>query len=104
MTVELNRLSREFVWWKLGTDDLTGATVDVALLADATAVPATGDWTAAQLIDPAHADGDGANWWARLLIGPGGTKVLAVGDFQSWVRVTTATEVPVRKPGVVSIT
>lgn len=63
-------------------------------------------------VDPAGPDWHAASWetagtayYARLLIGPAGGFVLAVGTYIMWIRITDAPEVPVLEaPGTVRIT
>ena len=96
----MHRLSREFVWWKVtSAQDLSAATAEVALVEAAT-IP-TVEWVAAGLT----LDGNG-DWWVTVLVsgtGNGGDIALDPGDYQSWVRITDATEAPVRRPGTVTI-
>jgi len=112
MAIEMYRISREYVWWKIDTeDDLNTATLEVACVQDPAAQPTELDWAEGDIIDPSHTDGDGSNWWARILIGPEtGAIDLSTEpdenypiDYQSWVRITDAPERPVRKPGVITI-
>lgn len=55
--------------------------------------PVTGDW----------ATGSWETWsnptryFARCLVGPSGTKTLAVGEYSVWVKITDSPEVPVIK-------
>jgi hypothetical protein len=62
-------------------------------------------------VDPAGPDWHAASWetagtayYARLLVGPVGGLVLAVGTYRMWIRITDAPEVPVLEaPGTVRI-
>lgn len=62
-------------------------------------------------VDPAGPDWHAASWetaatsyYARLLVGPVGGLVLAVGTYHMWIRITDAPEVPVLEaPGTVRI-
>ena len=63
-------------------------------------------------VDPTGPDWHAASWetagattfYARLLVGPVGGLVLAVGTYRMWVRVTDSPEVPVlQTPGFVRI-
>jgi hypothetical protein len=62
-------------------------------------------------VDPAGPDWHAASWetagtayYARLLVGPAGGLVLAVGTYRMWIRITDAPEVPVLEaPGTVRI-
>lgn len=94
MPLEIDRLSREYVYWPIVTDNvISGATAEVALLADPTAHPEESDWETAEIFVNE----------VRILLGPGGTVELSPGDYQSWVRITDNPERPVRKPGVVTV-
>lgn len=63
-------------------------------------------------VDPAGPDWHAASWetagtayYARLLVGPVGGLVLAVGTYIMWIRITDSPEVPVLDaPGFVRIT
>lgn len=92
----ISSLSKEYVYsWVEGA---TGAeTVEVAFIQ--TAEPTAPDWKTAAWanLTPAGAD-------ARILIGPSTTAVLTDGTYQMWVRVTSASEVPVLLAGPVVIT
>lgn len=62
-------------------------------------------------VDPAGPDWHAASWetagtayYARLLVGPVGGLVLAVGTYRMWIRITDSPEVPVLEaPGTVRI-
>ncbi len=97
MAVTMNRLSREYVFWPLITENsLTGVTAEVALLI-AGVQPVEADWKTASIFI------NGDLKYVRALVGPDGDVVPAVGVYQSWVRLTASPERPVRRPGVVTI-
>lgn len=54
-----------------------------------------GDWET----DP----GPPAIYYARILIGPAGTIVLADGKYHIWIKITASPEIPVRRVGVLTI-
>lgn len=62
-------------------------------------------------VDPTGPDWHAATWetagtsyYARLLVGPVGGLVLAVGTYRMWIRITDSPEVPVLEaPGTVRI-
>lgn len=94
-------LSREYVWVPVAAEGedaelLTTLVVEFAFLVGKTAQPVDADWVL----------GDWATTTdtptARCLIGPT-AKVLAAGTYYVWVRVTGATERPVRLTGQLKI-
>lgn len=107
MPVELNRESKEYVFWQVTSPAPEAiATVELALLVDPNGRPLEVDWVAATLVGPADPTGDGVNYWIRALIsgtGQGGDIALAAGDYQAWARATSVNERPVRQVGVVTI-
>jgi len=113
MAVSMYRISTEYVWWKVKTqDDLEGSQVEVACLTDPGILPDEQDWVTASLISPANEQfGDNENWWVQALIGPfdglfdlnDETAEYPI-DYQTWIRVTDTPERPVRRPGVITIT
>ena len=104
MPVSISRLSKEYLFFPVTTsDDLTGATAELAFMADATALPGVSDWVNADIIGDVN-----SGYQLRVLIGPGAPVNLTPGDanpvsYQVWSKITDATEAPVRKPGVVTI-
>lgn len=102
MAASMHNLSRELVWWEVTTEQsLAGATAEVAILA-AGETPAELDWVPANLTEEAEGE-----WWVSILVsgeGQGGDITLAVGDWQSWIRLSASTERLVRQPGIVTIT
>jgi len=104
MAVTLSRLTREFVHWPITTtNDLTGATAEVAFLANPSDLPDESDWEGAELVEAA------AGWLVRALVGPGHVDSIDLTpaggsqDYQTWVRVSDEPERPVRRPGVVTV-
>jgi hypothetical protein len=104
MATELQRESTEYVYVGV-TGDAPSAGVELAFM-QAGDRPDSGDWLAAILVDSAEhalwADAvaavGAASYYAAILIGAyGGTgEVLAVGDYQPWLRATDTIEQPVR--------
>jgi hypothetical protein len=98
MPTEIHRLSREYAWWEVTTDDnLQTSTASVAFM-PAGELPEVDDWQEATLV---LEDG---TWWVRFLIGPEGGYVLAPGDWQEWLAIDDTIERPVRKPGILTVT
>lgn len=101
-------LSKEYVWVPItaaGEDmaSLTAMTVEMAFLPSPpeTASPGSGDWKAGDWAPETPYDYTGV---ARCLVGPGSSAALAVGVYYVWVRLTGATERPVRFSGQIKIT
>lgn len=59
--------------------------------------PVVGDWKTASW--ETDATTTPTTYYARCLVGPGGTVTLAVGVFDCWVKVTDAPEIPARRAG-----
>jgi hypothetical protein len=78
----------------------TADTVEMAFPA-VTVDPAGGDWKAATW--ETDSTGTPVRYWARCLVGPGGTVTLAVGLYDVWVRITDAPEIPVKKSGQLEV-
>jgi hypothetical protein len=59
--------------------------------------PVSGDWKTAdwEIV--------GSTYYARCLVGPGGTVTLTVGDYKVWVKITDNPEVPIKPAGVITI-
>ena len=73
----------------------TTDTVNFAFTASRSTPPSTfvaGSW-----------ETEGGTYYARCLVGPGGTTTLAVGQWATWVKVTDNPEIPVRFVGYVVI-
>lgn len=73
--------------------DPTGDAVTFAFTRSPLTEPADDDWTPAT-----WTTWPGPQYWAQLLIGPGGNLQLADGTWQAWLRITDSPEVPVLKP------
>lgn len=104
--VKLSSLSREFVRYQVtaregpsGNIDPTSFPVEAAFPADEVE-PAGGDWVSASWETPEV----GPRYFARCLVGPGGTITLSNGTYDAWIRITTGTEVVIKKVGVLIIT
>lgn len=103
MSVSVSDLSTVFVKSRIVASK-NGAAYDPTLDLVEVAFKAPG-------VDPAGPDWHAASWetasaayYARLLVGPAGGLVLAVGTYKMWIRVTDAPEVPVLEaPGTVRI-
>ncbi|TYK45177.1 hypothetical protein [Actinomadura decatromicini] len=78
---------------------VSGATADqpveLAVVDIGAEEPAEDDWVPADVWDGST---------AKLLIGPGGTLLLADGAYRVWVRVTAEPEIPVLRSGLLRIT
>lgn len=100
-------LSREYLWvpvTALGEEaaDLTTLPVEMAFLTTKPpADPDEVDWEAG---DWSTTVPDNATAIARCLMGPGGGVELTVGTYYVWIRITGATERPVRYSGQLKIT
>lgn len=106
MAVQMFRISTEYVWWRIQTPhDLSSAQAEVACLINPGDIPATGDWKSASLISPDDETFGDGSWWVKVLIGPqnDGIELDQPGDYQTWVKIIDSPEVPVRKPGVITI-
>ena len=66
-------------------------------------------------VDPVLGDYKTASWetdatttpstyYARCLVGPGGTVTLAAGTYEVWVKITDSPEVPVKRSGTLVVT
>ena len=101
MPLTISRLTREYIFSDLVTDDdLAGATAE-ATFQDPDVIPEEVDWETADLVS------DNGEWSVRILVGPGGTIELTAQeyphDFQMWIRITDNPERPVRRPGIVTV-
>lgn len=100
-TEKINGLTREYVRSEVkhtGTDVATLRTLPThwAFLVEA-GEPVDADWKLGSW-DPA-----GSKAVSRCLIGPGGTYEIPDGTYFCWVRVSGATEVPVRMVGKLKV-
>ena len=106
MALTMSRLTREYVFWPVETqDDLSTSTVEVAFKDNAVDKPEEVDWEDATLVE----DGSG-NWRVRALVGPDHVDSIDLTpptadfiDYESWVRLTDNPERIVRRTGVVTI-
>jgi len=78
------------------TVDPTGNTVQMAFPAVGVD-PVSGDWKTASWETDTTLTPDA--YYARCLVGPGGTIALAAGTYGVWVKVTATPEIPVIKAG-----
>lgn len=105
MALTLSRLTREYIYFDVTTeDDLTASTAQVAFMDDAGTVPTETDWNPADLVL------DGAQWKVRILVGPGDVNAVdltppteALVDYQVWISISDDPELVVRKPGTVTV-
>ena len=106
MALEMSRLTREYVFWDVDTNDnLSTSTVEVAFIDNAVDIPQEADWEDADLIE----GGDGV-WRVRVLVGPDHVDSIDLTpptsdflDYESWTRLTDTPERIVRRTGVVTI-
>ena len=102
MAVRINSLSKEYVRVEVRAK-LAGAVVNVSTDVVEMAFPAakvdpvSGDWKTATWEVDTTTDPD--RYFARCLVGTGGTVSLADGLYDVWVRVTDSPEMPVKKAG-----
>ena len=103
----ISSLSKEYVRVRVSAREdgvvvnPTADTVEMAFtLLDA--APVGGDWKTAEWETDATTNPD--TYYARCLVGPGGTVTLAAGTYRIWVRVTDAPEVPVKRSGILIVT
>lgn len=103
MAIKISSLSKEFVKVsvrvvKNGVDiDPTADTVEMAFTTGSE--PQSGDWKAAT-----WETAEGPVYFARCLVGPGGTIQLTDGSYKVWVKVADSPEVPVRDVGKLVVT
>lgn len=93
----MSSLSREYLY--AFVEGATGNEVVEMAFTNPGAKPIGTDWLPAEWDPPVP---DGAD--AKILVGPGGTAVLAEGTYHAWVRVTAVDEQPVLPAGLVPIT
>jgi len=75
----------------------TSDTVQIAFIGDSLE-PASGDWKSALW------ETIGSLYYAKILVGPGGTVTLAPGTYDPWVKITDNPEIPVMKsPGTLIV-
>jgi hypothetical protein len=102
----ISSLSKEYVRVRVAAKNagaVVNPTADVVEMAFtlADAEPTTPDWKTASWETDAATEPD--TYFARCLVGPGGTVTLADGTYQVWVRVTDSPEIPVKKSGVLVV-
>lgn len=101
-SIDISVLSREYVKVAVSATeagsavDPTNDTVQMAFPVLGTD-PISGDWKAATW------ETVGTTYYARCLVGPGGTVTLAAGSYNVWVKVTDNPEAPVRRAGVLKV-
>lgn len=80
--------------------DPTGYTVQAAFTAPGTN-PVSGDWKSASWETDAVPHPD--RYYARCLVGPGGTVALAVGTYEMHLKITATPEIPVLTAGPLKV-
>lgn len=106
-TEKISSLSKEYVKVQVSATEggapvnPTADTVEMAFKTAPT-LPAGGDWKAATW----ETDNAGPTpvYYARCLVGPGGTITLAAGTYDVYVRVTDSPEIPVFDVGKLVVT
>lgn len=106
-TLEISSASLEYVRVPVFAKEsgaVVNPTSDVVTMAflTADADPAGGDWKAAVWETDTTTTPD--TYYAKCLIGTGGTAVLANGRYQVWVKVTDSPEIPVKPAGLLVVT
>lgn len=96
--MKISSLSREYVRCPISATEAgvtVNPSVDTVVMAFTLdgAEPAAADWKAATW------ETAGTTYYARCLVGPGGTVVLPDGVYTVWVKVTDNPEVPVLRAG-----
>lgn len=82
--------------WK----DPTADAVKLAFMVGSTA-PTSGDWQTGSW--ETDATTTPTTYYARCLVGPGGTITLTAGTYEVWVQVTDSPEVPVLQAGPLTV-
>ena len=101
--MQISSLTKEYVRVAVAATEAgapvipTGDVVQMAFTVNG-ADPVGGDWKSATW------ETSGSIYYARCLVGPGGTVALAVGHYLVWVKVTDSPEVPVRSAGFLDVT
>ncbi len=106
MPYSLSSLSLEYVRLPVSAKD-SGAVVNptadaVAMAFMASGPPAGGDWKTASW--ETDATTTPPTYYARCLVGPGGTVPLAPGTYMIWLKITDAPEIPARPVAPITIT
>jgi hypothetical protein len=103
--LEISSLSKEYIRVPVSATAAgvpVNPTADVVQMAFVTSgEPAGGDWKSADW--ETNAETSPPTYYARCLVGPGGTVTLADGTYQIWVKVTDSPEVPVKRAGVLVV-
>ena len=101
-TLEQSSLSLEYVLVKVASKqsgawvDITADTVQMAFPV-AGVTPVAGDWKAATWETDTETDPD--TYYARCLVGPGGTVTLTAQLYDVYVKVTDSPEIPTIRAG-----
>lgn len=102
MNLTISSLSKEYIRVAVSAKesgtavDPTSDTVTMAFVT--TDEPVSGDFKTASW------ETDNGKYYARCLVGPGGTITLSDGLYSVWVKVTDSPEVPVLKAGTLMVT
>jgi hypothetical protein len=104
--VAINSLSKEYVRVQieaLASGLFVNPTPDTVEMAFpvASTDPVGGDWKAASW--ETDATSNPTRYFARCLVGPGGTVALTDGLYDVWVRVTDSPEIPVKNAGQLEV-
>lgn len=102
MAANIPVLSREYIWVPVtavgeDADQLTSLPVQFAFLATRGTEPVDADWHSGGWATTASSP------TARCLVGPGSAVVLDAGTYYVWLRISGATERPVRLAGQLKI-
>jgi hypothetical protein len=97
MTIQATSL--EYIKVSVAKEDGTSPMADPVYMAfmSTDSNPSAGDWKTASWTNPGNV------YYARCLVGPGGTVTLAAGYYSVFVKVTDSPEVPVRKAGYLEV-
>lgn len=91
MPLSLSSLTREYVKTTVTANVNPTATPPEFAFMPAGVEPAEADWETGEW------ESNAAPYVARILIGPGGTVVLADGKYKAWIRLTANPERPVEQ-------
>lgn len=106
-TLTISSLSKEYVRVRVTAREdgavvnPTADTVEMAFTASE-AEPSGGDWKTAEWETDANTEPD--TYYARCLVGPGGTVALTDGTYRVWVKITDSPEIPVKRSGLLIVT
>ena len=109
MPLVISRLTREYVFVPIDTDDnLALSTAEAAFVAIGV-LPTGTDWNPAVLIAPDPNDPN-STWLLRILVGPGHVDAIDLTpptpellDYQMWTAIDDNPERVVRRPGIVTV-